>query len=69
MSKTMSTRVMISVPEDFLKKIDYIAEGENRSRSELIREALRSYMHRVQLKRNSENSESNAEKLMTLLED
>lgn len=68
-SNLSSARVLISVPEDFLKKVDEVAEKEDRSRSELIREALRSYMHRAQLKRNFENSESNAEKLMTLLED
>ena len=68
-SNLSSARVLISVPEDFLKKVDEVAEKEDRSRSELIREALRSYMHRAQLKRNFENRESNAEKLMTLLED
>lgn len=67
MSKTMSTRIMISVPEDFLKKIDYIAGEENRSRSELIREALRNYMYRS--KNNAKNSEANAKKLVELLED
>jgi len=39
-------RVLISMPEDFLNKIDQVAEGENRTRSELIREALRSYMYK-----------------------
>lgn len=39
-------RVLISMPEKFLDEIDQIAEGENRSRSELIREALRTYIHR-----------------------
>ena len=37
-------RVLISMPEEFLDRIDQVAEGENRTRSELIREALRSYM-------------------------
>ena len=39
-------RVLISMPEEFLDKIDQVAEGENRTRSELIREALRSYMYK-----------------------
>ena len=39
-------RVLISMPEEFLDKIDQVAEGENRTRSELIREALRTYMYR-----------------------
>ena len=33
-------RVLISMPEDFLSRIDQVAEGENRTRSELIREAF-----------------------------
>jgi len=32
--------------EDFLKRIDEVAEQEQRSRSELIREALRMYIRR-----------------------
>lgn len=39
-----STRVLISLPEKFLDEIDQLAEDEQRSRSELIREALRSYI-------------------------
>ncbi|HTM10692.1 MAG TPA: ribbon-helix-helix protein, CopG family [Verrucomicrobiae bacterium] len=35
-------KVMISLPDDFLKKVDRAARAEGRSRSELIREALRS---------------------------
>lgn len=38
------SRVLISMPEQFLNKIDGIADNENRSRSELIREALRTYI-------------------------
>ena len=43
-------RVLISMPEDFLSKIDKVADGENRTRSELIREALRSYMYKSRVK-------------------
>ena len=43
-------RVLISMPESFLGKIDEVAENESRSRSELIREALRSYMYRSRAK-------------------
>jgi CopG family transcriptional regulator / antitoxin EndoAI len=39
-------RVLISMPEEFLSKIDEVADVENRSRSELIREALRTYIHK-----------------------
>ena len=46
-------RVLISMPEDFLNKIDQVADGENRTRSELIREALRSYMYKSRVKSSS----------------
>ena len=46
-------RVLISLPEEFLDKIDQVAEGENRTRSELIREALRSYMYKSRVKSSS----------------
>jgi metal-responsive CopG/Arc/MetJ family transcriptional regulator len=39
-------RVLISMPEDFLKNIDNLANQESRSRSELIREALRTYINK-----------------------
>ena len=46
-------RVLISMPEKFLNEIDNVAENENRSRSELIREALRTYMHKNQVRENA----------------
>ena len=39
-------RVLVSMLEKFLFEIDKIANEENRSRSELIREALRRYMNK-----------------------
>lgn len=39
-------RVLISMKDEFLKRIDEVAEREQRSRSELIREALRYYIRR-----------------------
>lgn len=45
-------RVLISMPEDFLNKIDKMADSENRSRSELIREALRTYMGKQKIRNN-----------------
>jgi metal-responsive CopG/Arc/MetJ family transcriptional regulator len=41
-----TSTVNISFDEDFLKQIDRVAEEESRSRSELIREAARSYIER-----------------------
>ncbi len=36
-------RVMITMPDDFLREVDEVAAEEHRSRSELIREAIRVY--------------------------
>ena len=60
-------RVLISMPEEFLQRIDQVADGENRSRSELIREALRTYIYKQKV-RESTNSARNAELLEALLE-
>ena len=46
-------RVLISMPEEFLSKIDEVAENEQRSRSELIREALRTYIHKSKVRENA----------------
>ncbi|MBP3925488.1 ribbon-helix-helix protein, CopG family [bacterium] len=59
-------RVLISMPERFLNEIDEVAGNENRTRSELIREALRTYMYRNQI-RNTQKSIKNAEILESLL--
>ena len=60
-------RVLISMPEEFLNKIDQVADGENRSRSELIREALRTYIYKQKV-RESTPAAKNAEILDSLLE-
>lgn len=60
-------RVLISMPEEFLSKIDQVAEGENRSRSELIREALRTYIYKQKV-RESTTASRNADILESLLE-
>lgn len=39
-----AVRVLISFPSAFLTQVDILAEAESRTRSELIREALRQYM-------------------------
>jgi CopG family transcriptional regulator / antitoxin EndoAI len=41
-------KVLISMREDFLDRIDEVADTEQRTRSELIRQALRVYMRRRQ---------------------
>ncbi len=60
-------RVLISMPEEFLTRIDEVAEGENRTRSELIREALRTYIHKQRVKENA-LAMKNASILETLLD-
>lgn len=40
----MATKVMVSFPDEFLVEVDRVAEQEHRSRSELVREALRFYI-------------------------
>lgn len=39
-------KVLLSIPDKFLNQIDEVANNEQRTRSELIREALRNYMKR-----------------------
>ncbi len=60
-------RVLISMPENFLGEIDKVADNENRTRSELIREALRTYIHRNKVRENA-LAVKNASILETLLD-
>jgi CopG family transcriptional regulator / antitoxin EndoAI len=47
----MTTKVMISFPDEFLDEVDRVAQEEHRSRSELVREALRFYIGLLQEQR------------------
>ena len=40
-------KVMISLPEGFLSEVDKAAQSEHRTRSDLIREALREHLRAV----------------------
>ena len=40
----MTSKVMVSFPDEFLAEVDRVAQEEHRSRSELVREALRQYI-------------------------
>ena len=60
-------RVLISMPDNFLNKIDAVATDEQRSRSELIREALRVYIHKHKIRENGLAGQ-NASLLDTLLD-
>ena len=59
-------KILVTMPDDFLHRVDGIASNEQRSRSELIREALRSYMKRMTIK-NPQKAEDDAKKLESLL--
>lgn len=37
-------RFVVTIPDEFLEEVDARAEAEHRSRSELVREALRGYL-------------------------
>ncbi|MDX2084621.1 MAG: ribbon-helix-helix domain-containing protein [Candidatus Melainabacteria bacterium] len=52
MAKQKSARVLISLPDTFLDEIDQIADEEHRTRSELIREALRNYIRSLETMEN-----------------
>lgn len=60
-------RVLISMKDEFLKRIDEIAELEQRSRSELIREALRAYIRRNATNQNP-RIEQDAKSLESMLD-
>ena len=60
-------RVLISMSNDFLSRVDTIANSEQRTRSELIREALRVYIKRNKISNNIK-AEENATLLTQLLE-
>lgn len=40
----MAVKVMVSFPKEFLTEVDRVAREEHRSRSELLREAVRLYL-------------------------
>lgn len=57
-------KVLLTVPEKFLKSIDDLAEKENRTRSELIREALRVYARKTELQSNAVKNALVLEKIL-----
>ena len=60
------SKILISMPKDFLTQIDKVASNEKRSRSELIREALRGYIKRSSMP-SLEKANKNAEILEELI--
>ena len=60
-------RILVSMPDEFLSKIDAVAVEEQRTRSELVREALRSYIKRTKLQ-NPQKAMTNAKILEEILD-
>ena len=60
-------RILVSMPDDFLDRVDGIATDEQRTRSELVREALRSYIKRSRIA-NPQKAVDNAKILDELLD-
>lgn len=60
-------RVLITMSDEFLDKVDGIATDEQRTRSELVREALRSYIKRSKIA-NPKKASDNAKILDNLLD-
>ncbi len=61
-------KVLISMREDFLEQVDVMAETEQRTRSELIRQALREYISARKPKAsNPQQTQRNAELIEALL--
>ena len=54
----MANKILVSLPEKFLEDVDRLATEEHRSRSELIREALRAYLETRRGKKVGEQSAS-----------
>ena len=59
-------KVLVTMPDEFLNKVDRLADSEKLSRSELIREALKTYMRRLS-KTQIESASKNAQLLDEIL--
>lgn len=59
-------KVLVSMSDKFLEKINEVADNEQRTRSELIREALRTYIRRS-AHSNPRKAEQNASILEELI--
>lgn len=60
-------RILVSMPDEFLKSVDKLADDEKRTRSELVREALRSYIRKNNVT-NPKKALDNAKRLESLLD-
>ena len=60
-------RILVSMSDEFLNTVDGVATNEQRTRSELVREALRGYIKRAKIA-NPQKATANAEILDALLD-
>ncbi len=60
-------KILVTMPDEFLSRVDGLASNEQRTRSELIREALRTYMRRTTAQQ-IQKAEDNAKILEHLLD-
>ncbi len=60
-------KVLISMRDEFLEQVDEIAETEQRTRSELIRQALREYITTRRGRSTSTRSKQTADAIESLL--
>lgn len=60
-------KILVTMPDEFLNRVDGLANTEQRTRSELIREALRSYMRKTTVQQ-VQKAEDNAKILEHLLD-
>lgn len=60
-------KILVTMPDEFLNRVDGLANNEQRTRSELIREALRSYMRKTSVQQ-MQKAEDNAKVLEHLLD-
>lgn len=57
----MPKKVLIALPPAMLEQVDFIAQCEHRTRSDLIREALRRYLDNFRRSQNSHMTVSTLE--------
>ena len=60
----MPKKVLIALPPAMLEQVDYIAQVEHRTRSDLIREALRRYLDEFRRKQQGINTVIEREKIL-----
>ena len=59
-------KILVTMPDNFLSRVDIFASNEKLNRSELIREALQIYMRKSVLSGNT-RAEKDAQKLENLI--